>query len=67
MQAALREPLKEAFRDHRHPTEGRMAASVLREYLSEEPEALADLLMDADPLQFAELLLTLKDHGDRAA
>src|SRR5262249_51736212 len=56
-------PLGEAFRDKAHPAEGRTAASVLRDYVGDRPDALADLLMDADAGQFAVLLPKVREHG----
>jgi formylglycine-generating enzyme required for sulfatase activity len=53
----LLEPLSAAYRDRRAQwqTERIVAASILVDYASDQPQLLADLLMDADEKQFAVL------------
>ncbi len=52
----LRDPLTAVFHDeNRGESERTMAASALAEYLSEQPNDLAGLLMDATEKQFAAL------------
>ena len=63
---SLMEPLGAAFRDGQRPVEGHVAAGVLRDYAAEQPETLAELLMDADVQQFPMLLPCLRVHADRA-
>jgi formylglycine-generating enzyme required for sulfatase activity/tRNA A-37 threonylcarbamoyl transferase component Bud32 len=42
-----------------------VAASVLADYAADRPEALADLLMDADAKQFAVLYPRVQEQGER--
>jgi formylglycine-generating enzyme required for sulfatase activity/serine/threonine protein kinase len=63
---ALRDPLTEAYRDHRHPVEARLAAGVLRDYEAERPGELVNLLADADAQQFPLMLAALRPHGEKA-
>ncbi|HVS40066.1 MAG TPA: bifunctional serine/threonine-protein kinase/formylglycine-generating enzyme family protein [Gemmataceae bacterium] len=50
-------PLAVVFRDHseEHAAERSLATSVLADYAADRPEALAELLQDADERQFAAL------------
>jgi len=60
VRAALLAPLATILRDHgplRSDSERAMAATLLSDYARDQPTLLADLLMDADPNTFAELLL----------
>jgi formylglycine-generating enzyme required for sulfatase activity len=62
----LRDPLAVVFRDgKRRETERSMAADLLADYAADQPQVLADLLMDADDKQFAVLFPRLKEHGSR--
>ncbi len=63
----LQRPLAEVFRDHRdeRAAERAIATSVLADYDSDQPEQLADLLLDADEKQFAVLFpkaAVYRDH-----
>ena len=68
VKAKLLERLSAIFRDHQpeRATERTLATNLLADYAKEEPQILADLLMDADEKQFAVLYPKFKDHGDRA-
>src|SRR5262249_9369647 len=55
----------EAFRDREHAAERRLATSVLGDYVANDAEALANLLMDADVQQFAVLFPKLRLLGER--
>jgi formylglycine-generating enzyme required for sulfatase activity len=60
-------PLAAVFRDR---AEGRtaeraLATNILADYAADRPEALADLVMDADDKQFATLFGGLRDSGAR--
>jgi formylglycine-generating enzyme required for sulfatase activity len=64
----LQERLVEVFRDRRalRQEERTLATNVLAEWAADRPEVLADLLMDADPKQFATLWPRFIAHGDAA-
>jgi serine/threonine protein kinase/formylglycine-generating enzyme required for sulfatase activity len=47
----------------RRETERSLATDILANYAAENPQALADLLMDADDKQFAVIYPKLKDRG----
>src|SRR5205807_370620 len=49
----LLSPLGEVFRGERRPEYRQVAAEVLADYAADQPQVLADLLMDADEKQFA--------------
>ena len=66
VRTALLAPLGAVFRDRGRPAERRVAASVLQDYAADRPEVLADLLVDADPQQYAVLFPRLQAHRDRA-
>jgi formylglycine-generating enzyme required for sulfatase activity len=55
------------FRDHQpeRGTERTLATNLLADYAKEDPQILADLLMDADEKQFAVVYPKFKDHGKR--
>jgi eukaryotic-like serine/threonine-protein kinase len=58
--------LSEIFRD-RHPehtAERNLATSILEDYAADQPDVLADLLMDADEKEFAVIYPKLKDRGE---
>ena len=63
---ALTGPLAVAFRKPERPEDGRVAASILADYVAERPEVLADLLADADPKQYATLWPRLEAQRERA-
>jgi serine/threonine protein kinase/formylglycine-generating enzyme required for sulfatase activity len=59
--------LSEIFRDRRpeHAAERNLAANLLAEYAADQPQFLADLLLDADVEQFAVIYSKFKDNGQR--
>jgi serine/threonine protein kinase/formylglycine-generating enzyme required for sulfatase activity len=60
-------PLAIIYRDGgRGPTERALATDVLAEYAADQPEVLADLLLDADARPFVVLFPGLKEHGSKA-
>src|SRR5262249_5162615 len=60
-------PLGEVYRNKERPdAERTFATSIVAEYAAEQPEFLANLIMDGDAKQFAVLFLKLKERGDRA-
>jgi formylglycine-generating enzyme required for sulfatase activity len=65
VRAQLLTPLTAVFRDgERRETERALAADLLADYAADQPEMLADLLMDAEPKQFAVLYSKLQAHGE---
>ncbi len=59
-------PLSGIFRDtKRRDSERTLATNILAEYAGDQPEMLADLLLEGDDKQFAILFPKLKDHRDR--
>jgi serine/threonine protein kinase/formylglycine-generating enzyme required for sulfatase activity len=59
----LLNPLAAVFRDpKRRETERSLATDLLADYASDQPQMLADLLMDADRQQFAVLLPKLAEQ-----
>jgi serine/threonine protein kinase/formylglycine-generating enzyme required for sulfatase activity len=60
-------PLSVIFRDHQpeRAAERKLATNFLADYTADQPQVLADLLMDADDKQFAALFPKFKEHGDR--
>jgi formylglycine-generating enzyme required for sulfatase activity len=66
VRARLLAPLSDIFRDGRRPeAERRLATALLVNYAADRPEVLAELLMEADNWQFAELLPKLQVHGEQ--
>jgi formylglycine-generating enzyme required for sulfatase activity len=64
----LRDPLKAVFHDDkRSESERTVAASALAEYLSDRPDDLAELLMDATEQQFVALYPSVIAQADRTA
>ncbi len=62
----LQAPLAVVYRDaKRRETERSLATDILADYAADQPQVLADLLMDADEKQFAVLFPKLKDDRDR--
>jgi formylglycine-generating enzyme required for sulfatase activity len=55
VRTSLIEPLRRVFHDARAGDKRQTAASILADYLADQPEVLAELLKDADPKQFAVL------------
>jgi eukaryotic-like serine/threonine-protein kinase len=60
-------PLSAIFRDHRpeHTAERSLATSLLADYAADQPQVLAELLMDADEKQFAVIFPKFKEQGER--
>ena len=60
-------PLSEIFRDHQPErlAERTLATNVLADYAADQPEVLADLLMDADEKQFAAIFPKFKEQSER--
>jgi serine/threonine protein kinase/formylglycine-generating enzyme required for sulfatase activity/tetratricopeptide (TPR) repeat protein len=60
-------PLETIFRDRqRREKERSLATEILVDYLADEPEGLARLLLNADDTQFAAVYKKLKEHsGDK--
>jgi formylglycine-generating enzyme required for sulfatase activity len=67
VRSALLAPLGEVFRGKRLAEQKQVAARVLADYAADRPEVLADLLLDADPGQYAVLAPVLQRHRERAA
>src|SRR5579883_1368295 len=63
----LQAPLESVFRDtNRSEIQRTLSTSILADYLADEPQALADLLLDADAKQFSVLYDKLREHKDFA-
>src|SRR5262249_1287102 len=61
-------PLADIFRD-RNPecaSERTLATNLLADYAADQPQLLADLLMDADEKQFAVIYPRFKDRAEQA-
>jgi hypothetical protein len=64
----LRDPLNAIFHDEKRTESARiLAASALVEYVSDQPEDLAALLMDATEMQFAALYPRVEGRSDQTA
>src|SRR5262249_8717861 len=63
---SLLAPLADIFRDRspERASERILATNLLADYAAEEPQVLADLLMDADEKQFAAIYPKLKDRAE---
>jgi formylglycine-generating enzyme required for sulfatase activity len=61
-------PLAEVFRDRSEARAGErnLATSILEDFAADRPDALADLLMDANDKQFAALFPQVQAAGTRA-
>ena len=59
--------LSEIFRDHQpeRTAERSLATNLLAEYVSDQSQVLADLLMDADDKQFSVIYPKFEEHGER--
>jgi len=67
VRAKLLAPLESIFRNpQRLETERSQAADILADYTSLQPDRFVQLLLDADPRQFAVLFPKLKEHGEPA-
>ncbi|MSR59839.1 MAG: formylglycine-generating enzyme family protein [Planctomycetaceae bacterium] len=59
-------PLSDVYRNAgRRDVERSLATDILAEYAADQPNALADLLMDADDKQFSVIYPKLKDRGEQ--
>src|SRR5262249_10219744 len=59
-------PLAVVYRDgKRRETERSLATDLLAEYAADQPQVLADLLMDADDKEFAVLYPKFKEQGEQ--
>jgi formylglycine-generating enzyme required for sulfatase activity len=59
--AALLDPLRDEFGGD-DPNRSRVAATVLADYASDRPDLVLDLLLIADPRQYATLFPKVRDH-----
>ena len=66
VKARLLGPLSGVFRDHEpeRTSERTLATNLLADYAADQPEVLADLVMDADEKQFAIIYPKLKERGE---
>ncbi len=63
----LQAPLAAVYRDaKRRETERSLATDILADYAADQPQVLADLLMDADDQQFAVIYPKFKEQSERA-
>ena len=62
-------PLADIFRDRNaeRAAERTLATNLLADYAADQPQVLADLLMDADEKQFAVIYPKFKDRGERGS
>jgi formylglycine-generating enzyme required for sulfatase activity len=60
-------PLGDIFRDQRpeQSAERSLATNLLADYAADDPQLLADLLMDADEKQFAVIFAPFKGQGEK--
>jgi serine/threonine protein kinase/formylglycine-generating enzyme required for sulfatase activity len=64
--ARLLPPLAEAYRNRENSETGRgFATTILADYAADEPQVLAELIMEADPKQFAVIYPTLEAQGSK--
>ena len=57
--------LQAVFRDQKHePSERSLATSILADYAADQPDVLANLVMDADEKQFAVIYPKLNERGE---
>ncbi|MBI1918068.1 MAG: SUMF1/EgtB/PvdO family nonheme iron enzyme, partial [Planctomycetes bacterium] len=63
---ALLGPLAKVYREAKSPERREVAATVLADYASDQPEMLAGLLLDADPKQYAILFPVLRPYREQA-
>jgi serine/threonine protein kinase/formylglycine-generating enzyme required for sulfatase activity len=62
VRADLIGPLSKILRDQGHGDERAFAASVLADYVADDPKTLVDLLLDADPKSFSILFGAVRDR-----
>ena len=67
VQGQLLAPLSAIYRDHssRDTAERTLATDILADYAADQPQVLADLLMDADEKQFAVIYPKFKEQGEQ--
>jgi serine/threonine protein kinase/formylglycine-generating enzyme required for sulfatase activity len=67
VKASFLAPLISVFRDQRpeQSAERSLATSLLADYAADDPQLLADLLMDAGEKQFAVIYPKLKEQGEK--
>src|SRR5208282_4645725 len=60
--------LSEIFRDHQpeRAAERSLATNLLADYVSDQSQVVADLLMDADEKQFVVIYPKFKEQGERS-
>jgi formylglycine-generating enzyme required for sulfatase activity len=60
-------PLRDVFRDQRpeQSAESSLATDLLADYAADDPQLLAELVMDADEKQFAVIFPPFKGHGEK--
>jgi serine/threonine protein kinase/formylglycine-generating enzyme required for sulfatase activity len=60
-------PLADIFRDPRpeQAAERTLAANLLADYAADQPQLLAELLLDADQKQFGAIFTKFKEHGEQ--
>jgi formylglycine-generating enzyme required for sulfatase activity len=67
VRAQLLRPLTEVYRSKERPeAERSFATTILADYAADQPDVLANLLMDADEKQFGLLVTKLREHGEKA-
>jgi formylglycine-generating enzyme required for sulfatase activity len=66
VRVALLPPLAEVFRGRRQAEQRFIAATILADFAGDRSEALADLLADADPRQFAVLWPAVQTRREQA-
>jgi hypothetical protein len=67
VRAKLRTPLAAIFREvGRRDVERSLATDILADYAADQPQVLADLVMDADEKQFAVIFPKFKEQGERS-
>ncbi|MFI5357987.1 MAG: AAA family ATPase, partial [Opitutales bacterium] len=65
VRAKLLAPLSVVYGSINRPAERSLATDILADYAADQPQALAELVMDADDKQFAIFLPKLKDRGEQ--
>jgi eukaryotic-like serine/threonine-protein kinase len=67
VRSRLLQPLGEVYRSQDRPdSERSFATNILADYAADDPQFLANLLMDAEDKQFAVIFPKLKEQGERA-
>jgi formylglycine-generating enzyme required for sulfatase activity/tRNA A-37 threonylcarbamoyl transferase component Bud32 len=59
-------PLSKVYREAKSPERREVAATVLADYTADKPNMLANLLLDADPKQYAILFPVLQSYREQA-